>query len=137
MSYPSTLPGRRYFPGILVLLLALSAQGAPHVGNYSVSHTPNPSSNALYKVDTALHVHSGIVRHEKNGDIVIVLPPNAMGRYKIRFFDEQGTMLFEIRQIRDPLLIIEKYNFGHAGLFQYELYRDNGLVEKGSFKINP
>ncbi|HEY4337762.1 MAG TPA: hypothetical protein VGM89_17735, partial [Puia sp.] len=61
----------------------------------------------------------------------------ALGRYRIRFFDDRQAFLFEIRQIHDPLLIIEKYNFGHAGRFVYELYRDNGLVEKSSFQISP
>ena len=60
-----------------------------------------------------------------------------MGRYRVRFYDEENILLFEIRQIRDPLLIVEKYNFRCAGVFQYEVYRDNELVEKNSFRINP
>lgn len=32
--------------------------------------------------------------------------------------------------VRAPLLIVEKYNFIHAGQFFYELYRDTALVEK-------
>jgi hypothetical protein len=32
-------------------------------------------------------------------------------------------------------LIVEKVNFRHAGLFQYELYKDNALVEKNTFMI--
>ena len=78
-----------------------------------------------------------IVRHEKNGDVVIAVPSRFLGRYRIRFFGEDNGLLFEIRQIQDPLLIVEKYNFGHAGLFRYELYRDNNLVERSSFRINP
>ncbi len=76
-----------------------------------------------------------MVRPEKNGDVVIAVPVGAPGRYKIRFFNEDRTLLFEIRQIRDPLLIVEKYNFGHAGVFEYELYRDNSLVERSNFRI--
>ena len=119
----------------LLLILLLGAR-AGHVSNYSLSGNQNPLKDTLYTEDTARYVNSGIVR-QKNGDIVIALPPNAMGRYKLRFFDEKETLLFEIRQIRDPVLIIEKYNFGHAGLFMYELFRDNGLVEKGTFRISP
>jgi hypothetical protein len=113
----------------------LGAQ-AGHVGNYSLSGYQNPLKNSFYMEDTARHIRSGIVR-QKNGNIVIALPQDAMGRYKIRFFDEKEMLLFEIRQIRDPMLIIEKYNFGHAGRFLYELFRDNSLVEKGTFRINP
>jgi hypothetical protein len=141
MSYPSIPPGKSYFPVFLLLFLAPGAQAGDFVTNfqaiYSPAGTPNPMENTLYKRDTVRRVHGGIVRHEKNGDIVIATPADAMGRYKIRFYDEKEALLFEIRQIRDPLLIIEKYNFGHAGRFGYELYKDNGLVEKGSFRISP
>jgi len=127
MSYPITQPGRAIFPGIVLLLIAVGVQA----GNFA-------GKNALYSRDTALAIrHSGFVRHERNGDIVITLPADALGRYRIRFFDDKQDLLFEIRQIRDPLLIIEKYNFGHAGRFAYELYRDNGLIEKAGFRIDP
>jgi len=78
---------------------------------------------------------SGIIRREKNGDLVIVIPEAAREKYKIRFFDDDNNFLFEVRQIRDPLLILEKYNFQHTGLFQYELYRENQLVERSTFLI--
>ena len=77
---------------------------------------------------------SKYVRKERNNDLAIVVP-NSRGRYKIRFFDHQDQFLFEIRQIRDSLLIVEKVNFRHAGRFQYELYRDNALVERNTFII--
>ena len=142
MPYLLIRPGRIFFSGIAILFLTVSANAAiPRRDSlYSPpSNTRDRPENTLYTVrDTALMVrHSGIVRHESNGDIVIHLPEGAMGRYKVRFFDEKERLLFEIRQIRDPLLIIEKYNFGHAGSFRYELYRDNSLVEKNSFRINP
>jgi len=137
MSYPITSPGKVLFFGILLLFLAPGVQAGIRGGNYSFSGTPNPAKIALYKRDSILlYRHSGIIR-QRNGDIVIALPADAMGRYRIRFFDDKDALLFEIRHIRDPLMIIEKYNFGHAGRFQYELYRDNGLVEKASFLIGP
>ena len=78
---------------------------------------------------------SGYVHRNANGDLVITVPQNTAGRYKIRFFGERGMLLFEIRQIRDPLLIVEKYNFEHAGQFVYELYRDAVLIERVQFSI--
>jgi len=79
-------------------------------------------------------ISSKYVRKERNSDLSIVVP-NPHGRYRIRFFDGQDRLLFEIRQIRDSLLIVEKVNFRHAGLFQYELYKDNALVERNTFMI--
>lgn len=127
MSYPFNQPARALFSGIVLLLLSLQGQAGNLAGK-----------NALYNRDTALtNRYSGIVRRQRNGDIVIAPPADALGRYRIRFFDDKQALLFEVRQIQDPLLIIEKYNFGHAGRFVYELYKDNGLIEKVSFHIDP
>ena len=79
-------------------------------------------------------IASRYVRREKNSSLTIVVPASR-GRYKIRFFDQQELFLFEIGHIRDSLLIVEKVNFRHAGLFRYELYKDNMLVESNSFII--
>jgi hypothetical protein len=78
---------------------------------------------------------SGFIHRERNGDLVIAIPNVVRERYKIRFFDEEDHFLFEVRQIRDPMLIVEKYNFQHTGLFQYELYRENLLIERSTFLI--
>jgi hypothetical protein len=78
---------------------------------------------------------SGIIRREKNGDLVIAIPELAREQYRVRFFDDDHHFLFEVRQIKDPVLILEKYNFQHTGLFQYELYRENMLVERSTFLI--
>lgn len=80
-------------------------------------------------------VLSRYVRRERNGDLVIAVPDAENGKYKARFFDEQDKFLFEIKQIRDSLLIIEKLNFQHAGVFQYELYKSDILVERNTFLI--
>lgn len=142
MSYPLARPEKLLFPGIAALLLTLPARALVPVQDYlyfTFPGTPNLPKNTLYrKQDPAMtYTYSGIVRHEKNGDIVITVPAQAFGRCKIRFLDEKEELLFEIRQIRDSLLIVEKYNFGHAGLFRYELYLDNCLAEKSSFRIDP
>ena len=127
MSYPLFRPGRFFLSGMILLLVGWGTQP----GNFA-------GKNALYNRDTTLmYLTSGIVRRQKNGDIVIAPPADALGHYRIRFFDDQQELLFEVRQIRDPLLIIEKYNFGHAGRFMYELYKDNGLIERVSFEIAP
>ena len=79
-------------------------------------------------------IASRYVRSEKNSSLKIVVP-FSRGIYKIRFFDQREQFLFEIGHIRDSLLIVEKVNFRHAGLFQYELFKDDLLVERNSFII--
>lgn len=77
---------------------------------------------------------SKYVRSGKNGNLTIVVP-FSRSIYKIRFFDRQEQFLFEIGHIRDSLLIVEKVNFRHAGLFQYELFKDDLLIERNTFII--
>jgi len=79
-------------------------------------------------------IASRYVRSEKNSSLKIVVP-FSRGRYKIRFLDQREQFLFGIEHIRDSLLIIEKVNFLHAGLFQYELFKDDVLLERNSFII--
>jgi len=79
-------------------------------------------------------IASKYVRREKNSSLTIVVP-FSRGRYKIRFFDRGEQFLFEIGHIRDSLLIVEKVNFRHAGLFQYELFKNDVLVERNTFII--
>ena len=141
MSYPSRLPGKYLFSGVAFALIAIGAKAAvspKNFGDCALSRPHISVYSALYKGDTSLEDrHSDIVRHERNGDVVITVPTGSMGRYKVRFFDEANALLFEVRQIREAPLIVEKYNFVHAGVFQYELYRDNSLIEKRRFRIRP
>jgi hypothetical protein len=131
---------KRMLSGMTGLLLAIGAYALDPAQDYSVPGvSPGHISNiyALYRGGTPREpVVSGIVRCTKNGDIAITIPRDVPGKYRVRFYNEENLLLFEVRQIRDSLLIVEKYNFRHAGVFEYEVYRDNKLVERNSFRIN-
>jgi len=139
MPYPNPRLEKTSFLSLAILLIAFRGLAISPSQKNSQSTFPlphNSRSYALYDRDTVQeHEASGYVRRAANGDLVITVPQTASGRYKIRFFDKRNTLLFEIRQIRDPLLIVEKYNFEHAGQFKYELYRDSFLIEKSNFAI--
>lgn len=144
MPYPiKAVPGglpKRLFSGVAGLLLVVGANALDPAQDYSVSGAPPGHISqiyALYNRDTPRkNGSSWIVRCTRNGDIVISVPRDKPGKYRIRFYDQDKLLLFEVRQIRDPLLIVEKYNFRRAGVFQYEVYRDNELVERNSFRID-
>jgi hypothetical protein len=137
MPYSLSRLGKAFFPGIFLLLVAGGLKAAPGriFFHSSLSGCHIFRNYTLYKPDTLYSPVIGFVHRERNGDLVIAIPPALLGRYKILFFDADHYFLFEIRQILDPLLIVEKGAFQHAGRFQYELYRDNALVEKSSFLI--
>jgi len=71
----------------------------------------------------------------KYGNIHIVLPEAPRRHYAIKFFDEPGKLLFELSEIKDPSLILDKTNFHHSGWFHFELYDGDQLKEKNKFFI--
>lgn len=66
----------------------------------------------------------------REGYINISLPAVAEKKYHIKFFEENGSPLFDINSVKESPLIIDKSNFVHAGWFLFELYEDNALKEK-------
>ena len=71
----------------------------------------------------------------KENNVIISLPDAGKNKYSIRFFEEDGTPLFEIKKITEPYLTLDKVNFSHSGLFNFEIYEDGKLVEKHKFYI--
>ena len=73
---------------------------------------------------------SNYIYVNKDGYIYIALPHIADKKYSIKFFEDNGSSLFEIRNVKESPLILEKANFVHSGWFLFELYEDNKLKEK-------
>jgi hypothetical protein len=71
----------------------------------------------------------------KYGNIHVSLPEAGKRHYSVRFFDENNRLLFELREIKDPVLILDKTNFQHAGWFRFELYDGDLLKEKNKLFI--
>ena len=51
-------------------------------------------------------------------------------KYSIKFFEDDGTLIFELKKINQTYLTLDKVNFIHAGLFDFEIYLDGILIEK-------
>lgn len=73
---------------------------------------------------------SKFVYTEKDGNVRIALPAAATKKYSIKFFEEDNSFSFEVKQVKDTMLILDKSNFGHSGWFKFELYEDGQLKEK-------
>lgn len=80
-------------------------------------------------------VPSFYVYTNKQGYVYINLPDAPRKKYWIKFFEENGSALFEIRNIKDGSLTLDKANFLHAGWFHFELYDDEKLIEKNKFYL--
>lgn len=80
-------------------------------------------------------VPSKLVYTGKQNNVIISLPDADKKKYSIKFFEEDGTPLFEIKKITETYLTLDKVNFVHAGLFTFEVYADGSLVERHKFYI--
>ena len=89
----------------------------------------------VYKEPKEVYKISPYVFAARDGNISISLPDCRTKKYFVAFFEPDNTPVMEVKDIKDPLLIIDKTNFGHAGWFRFELYEDGKLKEKNKFLI--
>lgn len=88
--------------------------------------------NEIKKPD---YVPSYYVYTKNDGNVFINLPDADKRDYRIKFFNESGAPLFEIKDIKENGLVLDKANFFHAGWFYFELFKDDKIVEKHRFYI--
>jgi hypothetical protein len=82
----------------------------------------------VYKVST--FVFTG-----KDGNIMIALPDADKKKYSVKFLETDARELFEIKEIKQSPIIVDKINFLHSGWFRFELYQDGKLKEKNKLFI--
>ena len=82
-----------------------------------------------------IFVPSVYVYTARDGNIHLNLPDANTKKYSVKFFDENDNFLFEIKNLKEQSLIVDKTNFYHAGWFKFELYVDEKLKEKHKFYI--
>lgn len=81
------------------------------------------------------YVPSVYVYTNGDGYLFVNLPDADQKKYRIKFYEEDKTFLFELKNIKEPALTLDKANFIHSGWFHFELYNDEKLVEKNKFYL--
>ncbi len=71
----------------------------------------------------------------RDNNVIIHLPQVATKKYSAVFYDERGKNIFELTNLKEEYLIIEKVNFVRSGWYTFELFADGALVEKNKFFI--
>jgi hypothetical protein len=71
----------------------------------------------------------------EKGQVTIHLAFIKQHHYAVKFYEEDGKFLFEIKHLKDADLILDKTNFIHSGWFAFELFEDDKLKEKNKFFI--
>ncbi|MBA2249565.1 MAG: hypothetical protein H0W12_05185 [Chitinophagaceae bacterium] len=69
----------------------------------------------------------------RDNNVIISLAEAMEKKYVVKFFEETGTLLFELKKIAEPWIILDKVNFVHAGMFNFQIYEDGNLIE--SYKL--
>ena len=120
--------------------LFISFEGGNYI--FTESHRPGPDTlntlpviqNIQQPVKTWFipsdHVYTG-----KDNNVIISLPDNNKKKYSIKFYEENGTFLFELKKIPESYLTLDKVNFTHSGLFNFELYDNRIIIEKHKIYI--
>lgn len=67
------------------------------------------------------------------GYVTILLPLVKQHKYAVIFYEEDGSELFRIKNLKEQELILDKTDFVHAGWFYFELFEDEKLKEKNKF----
>jgi hypothetical protein len=100
-------------------------------GDSSASPNPNYTKPQTSAFTPSLHVFTS-----RDGYVRINLPDDEKSKkYSIKFFEETGVFLFELKEIREKDFKIDKTNFYHAGWFRFELYENGKLLEKHKFYL--
>jgi len=103
---------------------------------FTDSYRPTSDTSAVVPMtfkpveNTSTFPASKYIYTGRESNVVIALPNAGKKKYRIKFFEEDGTFLFDINNINEPYLILEKVNFTHSGIFNFELYEDDRLMEK-------
>ena len=105
------------------------------------------TKDTLFFIDnTQLEIHPFVPKYvwkpsvyvftNTKGYVTIMLPLVKQHRYRVIFYDEDASELFQIKSIKEMELVLDKTNFMHAGWFSFELFEDDKLKEKNKFLLS-
>lgn len=131
---------KEFIPSNQYYRLFISFAGGNYI--FTESHRPAPDTMNIspqvteqpVKVQTWF-VPSRYVYTGKDNNVIIFLPDAKKRKYSIRFYEDDGIFIFELKHVPETYLTIDKVNFNHSGLFRFELYDNKTLVEKHKLYI--
>lgn len=69
--------------------------------------------------------------------VILFLPDAMIKDYSVKFYNAAGTLILELKNLREEYLILEKVYFGRSGWYNFELYDRGMLIEKNKLQILP
>jgi hypothetical protein len=138
------LPGKNYYRLFILLNnrtylysnTVLAIEDTTIDATHRLTASDIPTSTAPSKKEAVIPWKpSNYVYTTADGNVNIRLPQAPKKKYQIKFFEPSGAFLFEIEQVLEPFLIMEKAIFMRAGWFDFEIYEDGVLLEKWNLFI--
>lgn len=126
---------KEFLPSDQYYRLFISFEG----GSYIFTKAKQPVPDTSLNVHTVENLQSDVktwfvpskhVFTGKENNIIISLPDAIKHKYSVKFFEDDGTFLFEVKKIPENYLILDKVNFVHSGLFAFEILDDKTIVER-------
>jgi hypothetical protein len=71
----------------------------------------------------------------ERGFIRVIIPNIKQHKYRVIFFEDTMEELFQIKQVKEADLVLDKSNFYKSGWYYFELYEDEKLIEKNKFFV--
>jgi hypothetical protein len=119
--------------------LFISFEGGSYIFTKSYRPVPDTSSTYIARENSVVvntwFTPSRRIYTGRDNNVIISLPDANSKNYSVKFFEENGAPLFEIKKVTDTYLTLEKVNFVHAGMFHFEIYEGETLIEKHKFYI--
>lgn len=139
-AYQSTTAGKISNP--LLTLANLDAQNTGRKPEtFSFYRSGTSSIEVPEKIEMVLPENmftpSALIYTNREGNLSLALPDTDKKRYDLTVYLEDGSLLFKMKNIREPQLLVDRSNFFHSGWFRYDLFQSGVLKEKGRFFIPP
>ena len=80
---------------------------------------------------------SAFIYINPGGNLMLILPTPEKKHFSFLVYKEDGTLLFNMKNIKESKLLIDRSNFMSSGWFNYELYDGQKPKEKSKFFIPP
>jgi hypothetical protein len=115
---------------------------APPNEKNSIVSTPEPvfdlppiNPSVPTKPEPGITFPSKWIYTAKDNNVVLHLPKANSKKYTAVFYDELERKVFELNNLKEEYLIIEKVNFVRSGWYNFELFENGKLVEKNKFFV--
>ncbi len=80
---------------------------------------------------------SAFIYINPGGNLMLILPNPEKKHFSFFVYKEDGALLFNMKNIKESKLLIDRSNFMSSGWFSYELYDGQKPKEKSKFFIPP